>query len=266
MQLLKKLRLNIFDGIIVTLVILAIGALLWLRTGKQSQWITLRINISNDDMWYEAAPPQWWYVENLAPGAISKNSFGETVAEIINVEIFDIGAYRKRAYVDLRVRGSYDTKRQVYLYNYQPIQIGKSLDLTFGKNNVHGVISYINALPNYTDRTIEVRIPAVSQWVADSYAVGATMTDSQGAVLAKIISVTTTPTTANEITQTTDNGQIKLSNAGYKDISLQLRIKTFRSGNVDFFIDRAAIKIGGIIWFQFPQTAIRGAEITRIIE
>lgn len=267
MKFLKKHHIHAFDIFVAFIILMIVGSLIWVRISRKSQWISLRLVLSNDELWWEGAPPQWWYVESLEKGQTSKNSLGETIAEITDVQIFDAGAYRRRAFVDIRVKGSYDTKRQVYLYNYQPLQIGKSLDFTFGKNNVHGLVTYIDTeFQTYTPRIIEVRISAIRPWIATSYTKGLEMKDSTGRQLAKILSVDISPSQAKEVVEYYANAeQHYLSNEFY-DVTLQLQVQTYESEHISYFIDRAAIKIGERIWFQFPQTAIREATIIKVIE
>ncbi len=259
-------RINIFDLSVITIVLLVLGTFLWLRMAQKNEWISLRVMVTNDEWWWQGNPPQFWYADNLRPNQQAYNSFGEKVAEITNVESFDVGAYTRRLYVDVQLKGAYDKKRKIYLYNFQPLQIGKPIDLTFGKNNVRGLITYINDPKiDYTKKKIEVTLRQVRPWVAGSYLPGMEMKDSLGRVLARIDSAQTT------LAQNYDFSDIRgkkilVVDPDYRDVTLQLTIATFRSGDTAYFIDRAAIKIGEKIWFQFPNAAIRDAEITKILE
>ncbi len=266
MKLWKKFHLNIFDILIVLLVCCVIGTLLWQRVSKKTEWITIRLVIANDEWWWEGQPPQWWYVDELQRGLTTKNTFGETVAEITNIDVFDIGGYRKRAYVDLKLKGSYDKKRSVYLYNFQPLQIGKPLDLTFGKQNVKGLVIYINkGSPKYTNKRIEVKVSKAEPYEAMSLVQGMKMKDSVGRTLVSIDAVSVVPY-IEYVFSDIRGTFVPASNPAYRNVILQLTIQTFTSANIEYFMDRAVIKIGEKIWLQFPQTAIRDAEIIRIIE
>ena len=261
-------KFNAFDLVVAAVILLVLGSFLWLRVSRKTEWISLRLVVANDEWWYEGAAPQWWYVDELAVGQTAKNTFGGTVAEIIDVQSFDVGAYRRRAFVDLQVKGYYDAKRGVYLYNYQPLQIGKPLDLTFGKNNLRGLVTYIENTPeNFEEKVIEVSLPAVRSWVAQSYREGLEMQDSRGRTLAKILSVSINPTSAREIVEILpDTAEKTFGPEQFYDLRLVLSIQTFASAGVNYFVDRAAIKVGEYIWFQFPETAVKQAEIVRIIE
>lgn len=266
MKFLKKSRLNIFDTLVIIIVIAIIGTLFWFRISRKTEWINIRMLISNDEWWWDSAPPQWWYVDELQNGLTAQNSFGEKTAVLSNVEVFDIGTYRRRAYVDIKLKGSFDKNRQLYLYNFQPLQIGKPLDLTFGKNNVKGLVIYINkGEVTYQNRRIEVKIFKIRALEAESLVRGLEMKDSLGRILASIDDVQISPSL--EYVFSDIRGQnVAVTNPLYRDVTLQLTIKTFISANSEHFMDRSAIKVGEKIWFQFPKTVIRDAEISKIIE
>lgn len=265
-QKLQKLKLNALDFFVIAIVLLILGSFLWLRVSKKTEWVTVRLVIGNDEWWWEGQPPQWWYVDNLQAGLTAKSSFGENNAEITNVESFDIGGFRRRAFVDIKLKGAFDKNRQVYLYNYQPLQIGKPLDLTFGKYNVKGLIAYIDkGQMEYKDRRIEVRALKIHPWEAESLMKGLEMKDTAGRVLATVENVQVDTSIEYEFSDI--RGQtIPVANPGFRDVTLRLAIKTFESGGTEHFIDRAAIKVGEKIWFQFPRAAIRDAEITKVFE
>lgn len=262
----KRLRLNIFDTLVVLIILAIIATLLYLRTTKVSQWINIRLTIANEDWWWEGQAPQYWYADSLKSGIVSYNSWGEKVAEITDVESFDIGDYRRRLYIDIRLKGSFDKKRQIYLYNYQPLQIGKTLDLTFGKNNIKGLVTYIGDSPlQYTEKQIEVKIYQVRNSLAFSYTKGLEMKDSAGRILAVIEQIDTQPASMYQFSDLRGM-MIRVVNPDYQDVTLKMTIKTFTSGSGTYFIDRAAVKIGEIIWFQFPDTLVKEAVITKIFE
>lgn len=266
MRFLKRYHINIFDIIVACVVVAIIGSLIWLRASRRSQWISIRLVVSNDDQWWEGSPPQWWYIDSLEKGQTSRNSIGESIAEITNIQSFDAGAYRRRAFIDIRVKGSYDTKRQVYLFNYQPLQIGKPLDFLFGKNNIHGIVTYIDTINiPYTEKTIEVKLLGARTWVAESYTKGLEMKDLQGNMLARIDKVDIHPATWFQFSDI--RGQlIQVYNPEAKDVILTVTLKTFSSNGNLYFVDRASIKIGEHIWFQFPEAVARDAEIIKILK
>src|SRR3989344_427073 len=261
----KSIHLNPIDHLVIFSIAIVLGTFLYFSISKKTEWIDVRMVISKDEWWYEGQPPQYWYVDNIESGQVSYNAFGEKIAEIINIESFDIGGYRRRSYVDVKLKGSYDNTRKLYLYNYQPLQIGKPIDLTFGKHNVKGLVTYIDSDEiTYFTKKIEVILLRIEPWVAESYKTGMQMKDSQNRVLATVNSIDIK--LARQISFSDIRGQnIEVINPQLRDVSLQITIKTFKSSETFYFVDRAAIKIGEKIWFQFPEAVVRDAEITKII-
>ena len=59
---------------------------------------------------------------------------------------------------------------------------------------------------------------------------------------------------------------VKTKSVLFKDIVLQLKIKTFESSGVYYFLDGAVIKLGNRIWIHFSEILAGDAEIIKIIE
>lgn len=259
-------RLHFFDWLIILIGICIVGFFLYSRLSKKTEWISIKLMVAHDEWWWTSSPPQYWYTDSLEPGMSTYNSFGEKVAEITDVQSFDNGGYGRRAFVDIKVKGFFDKKRQLYLFNFQPLQIGKKFEQTFGKNNLSGIVTYIeqDGLPSH-DRIIEVKLYGIRDWHAEEYKTGLEMKDSQGRVLAKVINVQSELASWYEFSDIRGR-KILITDPTSRNLTIRLQIKTFESGGNEHFVDRAVIKIGEEIWFQFPTVAIRSGIISKIIE
>lgn len=258
--------LTLFDWVVFLLVLSVVGVFLAIRFSKKQQWLPVRVIVTNDDWWWEGQAPSFWYVDDLSPNMTATNSFGETVAKISDVSIFDVGAYGRRAYVDVLLNATYDKTKNVYLFNFQPLQIGKPIELTFGTHNVRGLVAYIgDDKIEYEDKKIEVKVYEVRPMVAEMYVEGLEMKDTLGNVLASVEEVKVDPHIKYEFSDIRGTS-LPFNDPDYRDVTLVVNIKTFRSGGNNFFMDRAAVKVGELIWFQFPEVAVKEATISRIIE
>ncbi len=265
----KKIGFNIFDIGVLLVILLIIAAFFWIRASREDLWIDVKLVVSNDDWWWEGSPPQWWFAEGLKVGDKAKNTFGKEIGEITDIINFDVGEYRRRIFVDLKLKGSFDKRRGVYLFSYQPIQVGKPLDLNFGKYNLRGIVTYVEIADFenfYKDKVIEVEVSSIPSWLVDSYREGLEMKDSRGRVLAKVLSVSKKPSKAIEVVEIVSQKEIKYPGNLFYDAYLKMQIKTFESNGVDYFVDRAAIKVGNIICFQFRDTLVANAKIIKIIQ
>jgi len=257
-------KLNTIDYLVIGFVVLAIVLLLYSRYSKKSEWITVKLMIGNQDWTWDSELPQYWLVDNLYSGMVSYNSFGEKIAEIVDIQSFDKGAYRRYAELDLRIKGFHDQNKDVYFHDYKPLEIGKPLELTFEKYNVKGLITHITqGQEHLTEKKIQVELLEREPWEASSLSEGMEMRSSSGTLLAKIDKLDSRITSSYKFSDI--RGQyIRTYNPQYRDITIDLSIYTYQSNNVDYFVDRAAVKVGDEIWFQFPKTVIRRAIITKI--
>lgn len=238
---------------------------LYNRFTKKSIWINARVLISNNEWWWTGEAPPYWLVENLEEGMISFNSFGEGTAEIKDVEVFSLGGPNKQAFVDLKIKVSYDKNRQIYLYNFQPIQKGKPIDLTFGSNNVNGLIVSLNSEPEERIlKKVKVKMQYVEDWLANSYEVGMEMKDSKGRLLARIDNIIINDSNLDHIRFM--NGGIYYAKDSFKDVFMDITLTSLKDNEGYYrFVDGASIKIGEDIWFHFPEIVAK-TKIMKIIE
>ncbi len=258
--------MHYFDLAVILAIFIVLSIFVYNRISKKSIWINARITISDSDLWRNATSAPYWFVNDLSEGSISYNSFGEEVAKITDLEIYSLGGPNKRAYIDLSLKVSYNKNTKSYLYNFQPIEKGKPIDLVFGSNNVSGLIISLNSEPEERyQKKIRVKMESLEDWLAYSYKVGMEMKDSKGRVLARIdnISVENTKLSSLKI----EDNKIYLNSDKNKDVYLDISFVTLKDTEGYFMsLDGASIKIGEEIWFHFTDIVAKKAKITEIIE
>jgi len=261
----KFKKVHYFDLVVILIILVILSIFLYNRFTKKSVWIDARILVSDGELWWGGDEPPYWFLDDLKSGMVATNSFGEEVAEVVNAEIFSIGDIYKNAYVDIKLKVSYDKNRQIYLYNFQPIQKGKPIDLTFGSNNVSGLIMSLNSEPeDRFEKKIKVKMQHLEGWLADSYKVGMEMKDSNGRSLARIDSVDLENSRLSKVIFLDD--ELYYDKGQFKDVILEISLVTFKDIEGYYrFIDGAPIKIGNEIWFHFPEIVYK-AKIMEIIE
>lgn len=261
----KFKKVHYFDLVVILVILVILSIFLYNRFTKKSIWIDVRILVSDGELWWGGNHPPYWFLNDLESGMIATNSFGEDVAKVINTEIFSIGDIYKNAYVDIKLKVSYDKNRQIYLYNFQPIQKGKPIDLTFGSNNVSGLIMSLNSEPeDRFEKKIKVKMQHLEGWLADSYKVGMEMKDSNGRSLARIDSVDLENSKLNHIVLL--DGEMYFDKNQFKDVILEISLATLKDSEGYYrFIDGTPIKIGSDVWFFFLDIVAK-AKIMEIIE
>ncbi len=262
----KIKRLTLLDWIVCAVLLGLLGYFLVNRFAKQEQWVNVRLKISGEEWWWNPGYPENWYGANLSKDQSAYNSFGKKVAQIQSVENYDAGKANRLIFVNLRLLTTYDKNTRTYTFNYQPLQIGKPMDLTFHQQNVRGLVTYVgNNLAPYTDTTLEVKLLAAYPWEADSLIKGLQMKDLGGNVIATINEVNITDAQVLEIRD--KYGKLIALPAPYntyRDVTLKVTLKTYAVNNTSFFVDGSAIKVGNKIWIEFEHTAIKDAIISKV--
>jgi len=242
-----------FDLLVVLGISIVLAVFLYGKFTKKTAWISARVLISNSEWWWNGEPPKYWLVDELSEGMESFNSFGEVLAKIDDLEVFSLGGPSRQAYVDLSMKVTYDKKRQLYLYNYQPLQKGKPIDLTFGKNNVNGLVVSLASDPEERfEKKIRVRMQYMEDWMAKSYKPGMEWLDSKGRLIAKIDSVETKNTSLDRLVFL--NNGINYIRDPFYDVYMNVTITVIKSRDGEYrFVDGTTIKMNENIWFHFPQ-------------
>lgn len=262
----KSLNLvKLFDLAVVATLLVVASVFLYTKFTKKSTWVEARVMISNDSWWWHGEAPEYWLIDELSQGLASYNSFGEEVAVIKGMEVFSLGGPTRRAYLDLSMKVSYDKKRQIYLFNYQPLQKGKPLDLTFGKTAVQGLVIGLASDPEERyEKKIRVRMQYLEDWNAQSYKEGMEWNDSNGKLIARIDKVKVEPT--NMYNLTFFNNGIQKNNVIFKDVYMDLTVAAIKGRDGQFrFVDGASIRVSDEIWFHFP-TVVANTQIIELLD
>jgi hypothetical protein len=259
-------KFALLDWIVLAILIALFSFFLINRQSKREQWTTVRLKVANEDWWWQGNAPEHWYAQNLTGGKAAYNSFGKKIGEVQSIENYDIGGPNRMIYANLKLLTTYNKNTQTYTFNYQTLQIGKSLDLTFGTFNLHGIVTNIEEhfVPD-TDTRLEIKLLSVYPWEATSFIAGLQMKDPNNSIVAEIERVDVTNAQTLEVNDR--YGKLIVFPAlytYYKDVTIQLRLKTKLIDNVPYFIDGSAIKVGNYIWIQFEKTAIKNGMISAV--
>jgi hypothetical protein len=257
----KLLKINPFDLLIVIFIIVLVGVFLFFRMQKHEEWVSVTIVMSQEEWWWDGSEPKFWYVDNLKAGDKVFSSLGSKIAEIIDVQVFEVGGPYKKAMIDVRLKVTYDKNKQIYLYNQKPIEIGGFLNLSFNSNNVRGLVMSVGGneaiIGQLHTKRIKVRVEAVPSWMVDTYREGLAMKNSQGEDLAVIEKIVVESALLERFSDIRGS-MIKVRSQKYYDIVMDLSVKAFESYGNYYFLDGSGLKVGSSIWFFFPETFIGG--------
>jgi len=260
-------KLNIFDYLIIFLLLFVLIFFIHNRLQRRVVWTNVRVAVENVDWWYgSGTPPRYWYGNNLLAGAQAKDAFGQTVAEVVDIDNYDQGGPYRMIYVDLKLRVDFDKNKNQYLYEFKPLSVGSSLIINFPQHQLRGIIVQTGADEiDYFFKTIRVVKNGVYKPIADQIKEGDKAYDSSGNVVAEIIEVKKAVT--NFYTFSDIRGEmIKTFNPDYSDLDIVLKVKAFNTLDRDFYINNTVLKVGSKIWLQFKDYAIEDAQIIEIMD
>lgn len=260
-------KLSFFDYLVIALLILALSFFIYNRLQRKTLWTTVRLSIENIDWWYgSGSPPKYWYASELKVGDEVRDSFGQKVAEVINIDNFDQGGPFRMIMVDLKVRVDFDKNKNQYLYEFKPLTIGSSLILNFPENQLRGLVVQVGEdNVDYFFKTIKVVKQGVLKEVADRVVVGDRVYDLDGNVIAEILELKKEISNWYEYSDVRGE-MIEIYNPDYRDLEIVLKVKAFNTLDRDFYINNTVLKVGSKIWLQFKDYAIEDATIIEIID
>ncbi|MFZ5438260.1 MAG: hypothetical protein ACOZAK_04385 [Patescibacteria group bacterium] len=260
-------KLKRLDFLIILIVFAIFSSLIISKLIKKEEWVRVGLFISNEEWWWQTEKQtSYWLINDLAIGDVAKNTFGETIAEVVDKQTFEDGEGRSTIFVVLDVRSYFDNKRGLYLFNSEPIEVGRSLNLTFGKNNVDGVISFIGdkLISDQVDLAVLVKVKWVDLDVAAKLEKGMIMSDEQGRILAEVMDFTSEIHSNYEFSDIRGEN-IKVIDPDYRDLTINLRLKAYKNADNYYLLDGTKLGIGSDIKVYLNSFSI-GGDQAKIID
>lgn len=260
-------RFNFFDYLVIFLIFLVLGFFIYNRLRRQSVWTNVRLSIENVDWWYGGGTlPKYWYANSLEVGNEVKDSFGQKIAEVINIDNYDQGGPYRMIFVDLKVKVDFDKNKNQYFYEFKPLTVGSSMVLNFPENQVRGlVIGVGEQKPEYIFKTIKISKTNVLDIIANQINVGDKSFDKDGNLVAEILEIKSSVTNWYEYSDIRGE-MIKVYNPDYRNLLMIVKVKAFSTTDRMFYINNTVLKLGSKIWLQFPKLPIEDATIIEIID
>lgn len=272
----KKLikKLTFFDWMAIAIFLVVILAVL-LLLGKKEKWVQIEVRVIPHPGWEESFPSYW------AVGAVKKedaeyDSLGRRIAKVLTVKNFEGTGKERVIYLQILVRAGYDNRTKKITYNYDPLEIGGAIDLHLGMTRISGLVTYIEGVTDerfWEDKVVETRLirerdifpgtQGIDVWLADAIKVGDQMKDSQGTIIAEVVSRRIEPAQA---IFTTDSGRVLINeDPTKKDVYLNLRLRTLKQDGVNYYFNDYKVKVGSLIPLFLPQVDLWPV-ITKIVD
>jgi hypothetical protein len=265
----KKFKL--FDILIITLFLILTVAF-FVFFFRQSKYLTIKLKVSEKNILYSWSTPPFWFANLFKPGMKGKDGLGRTNVEILDVYSYESAPANKAVYLTLRLRATYNTRSQEYIYEGTPLAVGDGLRINFGEIIAEGLVVEADNLKNpYEETFLEIdtqyfnfnvnnlnsvfsETTGIEPFVADSVKIGDQVLDSSGKVMAEVIGKEVLPAKKNTFD---DKGNVYLKfDPRKKDLFLRLKIRVKKINNEFYFFDDVRIKVDQILPLHFSAVSI----------
>lgn len=255
-------RLSVFDWLAVlaissTVVFLALFIL------KEERWVKVEVKIAPKEWWRDNQRPPYWLSSVPRKGDKQYDIFGRKVAEVLDVRNYEGVGGRNSTYLYLNLKVEIDKRKRQYKFNHLPAEVGSQIDLQLGGAEMPGLVTHIEGMPDtrtWEEKTVEARLVdnngvfpetlGVQPWVADEVKSGDKMKDTQGRVIAEVLEKRVSQ--AEKIITTADGRVFVSQDPIKKDVTLVLRLMTYKAGGVNYFLDDIKVKVNQGLFLSLP--------------
>ena len=257
----RNIGLVHYLGVLAALLLLVFG---YFFLAPHTQEVSVVIRLADKDMiWLDNGSPRSVSVESIRPGIKETDAFGRVSAEVVRVSSFDQPVresqytQKKTVYVTLRLRASYNEKKDQYRYQGTVLQMGDWVRFTVQSSIINGLVMQIPSREEQQQTSVLLNAQlktegpfthepfsettGIDRYIADAITVGDKVTDSEGNVLAEVLEKTVNPATRITIDQ---YGVVHTQQDTRKyDVMLSLRVTARRIGDELYYLDLVRLKV-----------------------
>lgn len=271
------LKIKPLDWVIIAI---SFGVLVFFVAASlnQERWITIEFKVTNPATYFPnmgGGDAPYWVADKIRTGDIQYDTLGKKNLEILSIKKW--GYQYKETWVTASIKAKYKPKQKKYTFLYQPLEIGRSIDVTINGSNIHGIVSSIEGFsdtrPLYTiwvkTRIIDsssyysMNTRGVDSWVAQHIDKNEQIRDLYGKVIATILDLEIKP--AERVVTTYDGRVLVIEDPLKKDVYLTLELQVTKPDNTYMFLEDKPILIGSSVPLLFKNLVIFPV-ITEILE
>jgi hypothetical protein len=251
-------KISIFDFILLSVVAL-FAVLFFVFFHRKAEFVNIRVSVTDRDVLYAQVKPKSWYAGQFQVGDVEKDTIGQPIAEIVNVETFNVTAEEKAVYLDIKVKATYDSRTQQYSSRGRVLNFGAPMRFNFSKVTFDGIVTDFPG--SDTDKNVqkgqtvfEGIVRAIEPSLAASIKKGDQVVDSNQHVLAEVTNVEVRP--AEKVTPTAQGELLLKKDPLYKDVLITVRVETKFFAHELYAFDFFPVKIGQKIPLNFKEKSI----------
>ncbi len=222
---------------------------------RKPENITIRVKVTEQEPLYQQTNPKNWYASQFVTGDGEYDNLGRKSAEIIGVEQFSTDSKTKAVYVDLRIRGVYDSRSKQYSARGKTLSFGTPMRFSLAKVTFSGFVTEFpgsetepgmkigTATVIALDRYVE---PALAQAIKK----GDQISNSNQILLAEITDIVVG--SAQKVTQNAAGDLLLRLDPLYKDVTFTVSVRTKTIRGETLIFDNVPLKIGETLPLNFP--------------
>lgn len=251
-------RVTIFDAVVVG-VVLILGVAFLFFFLRKPEYVTIRVKVTDQEVLYQRTEPRTWYANRFQIGDSELDALGRKITEIIGIESFNVDAYSKALYVDLKVRAIYDSRTKLYSARGKPLVFGTPMRFNLSTVTFDGFVTEYPKSEFYKEITeenvaVDLLARSIEPTVAASIKKGDKVFDSNHTLLVEIIEISIKP--AERVTETASGDLLLRYDPIFKDIFIKAIVKSKKYQNESYIFDNLPMKIGEVVPLNFPHMSV----------
>lgn len=181
-------------------------AVFYLYFRRETTYITARFKVTDENPLYAYNLPNNEYASSFTVGDKETDELGREVAEVVGVDSYTLYTNRNVVYLDVRLKTTYNPRKNTYVFKGKQVIFGQSFTFSFSKVRAKALVI---DFPGFDDTAEEefVTVNAqlrnesrdfsdtygIEKYVADAIQPGDAVRDSQGNIIAEVLSISTEP-------------------------------------------------------------------------
>ncbi len=264
-------RINPIAFILLCCILLGVLAVVkYFRIDSSSPTRTIQVKITGEN-WtssykqYEGFRPPYWYAEQLHAGMNAYNGQGRVIATTDLVEKYSRSGADFDIYLTITVNGYFDYSTNQFIFNGQPIVVGRQIHINFP--NIELVADIIDDDYSVNAVTRKFKYVTVVQegihtWQYDAIQVGSTASNGNE-VIAEVLKKNSYRSSVLEI-ENRNNTLELIQDINKVNSQIELKIMVEKHSDSWYYGGHQKISVGSDIWVSMENTDIAGATIISI--
>lgn len=250
-------KLGTFDILFIAISILLIAGIYFIFK-REVVYITARFKVTDENVFNAFNSPRDEYALSFVVGDTEKNELGKTTTEIVGIESYKKSPDRMVVYLDIRLKTTYNPRKNVYTVSGKNIAFGELFTFNFSKVKVKALVVDFPGFSGYKNMKsgttiVKAQLRYDNRQFSDVYGVpgylayalhpGDTVKDSKNNILAKILEIQVLP--AKRTIVTGNGNSFQTNDPELKDVYYTIELATKIVRDKIYMFDYEPVEIGG---------------------